>query len=267
MSWKLRLSCNYIRIPLFLSFITAWAFTVDAQLILNPSQIRSNVESQIPNLKQKFSNAQVNLNPTTGLPSSIVGLDTGINSVVGTDPVDAATKLLNEQTVRSLLPFAANNGIKTAFQKTGTRNDPASPGNTTVTFRQTLAGIPVFGGTARVTVNPRMTVTQASFNLVQVTPDIVTTRTLSDLDAKNSARKLYADLLSTNKLLSAAESELFGNSPQPHSPKLEFFDPTILGKNTVPGGLRLCWEVTVGGIVFFIDANSGALVDKYRNVP
>jgi Zn-dependent metalloprotease len=134
-----------------------------------------------------------------------------------------------------------------------------------VTMRQTIRGIPVFGSTAKFIVNSGLAVTQANFNLATATSDVVTTRTLSDEDAGNRAKSYYGDVVRGNKELKDAEVAMFGSAPAVRAPKLELFDPTTLGAKTTPG-LRLSWEVGVGGMIFFVDANSGGLLFKYRDV-
>ena len=44
------------------------------------------------------------------------------------------------------------------------------------------------------------------------------------------------------------------------------FDPAGLGEKKDPG-LRTAWIVQIGSIVFFIDANSGSVLHKYRDLP
>lgn len=241
--------------------------SASGQLVPDSAKIQQSLGLQIQNLKQNFPAAQVRLNPTNGLPMSIVGLDISPNGTPqAKDAAEAVDRVLAEPSVKSLLDTAAGNDLRATFQRIESHKDPALPGNTIVTAQQKIAGIPVFGSTAKFVVNAGLAVTQANFNsLASSTKDVLTTRNVSEGDAKARAGKNYSQLISRNPQLKNSEYALFGDSPAPGPAKLVLFDPTTLGEKTTPG-LRLCWEVTVGGMVFFVDANRGAVLHKYRNV-
>jgi Zn-dependent metalloprotease len=271
--------------------IGAWA-----QASHQPALADQQTKTTLEKFKDAFPTAKVTLDPN-GMPQTITGLDSVKEQQFrGKDASDAVRRFFETQPVKQLFQAALNSGAQATVEEVERHIDPVSPERTIITVRQKIAGIPVFGGEARLIVNqvapapnaetgkhnPKSTQSietaeaqaqaQATFVISRVqsafrdlTADVVTTHEITQEEAQSAAAKAYSAILSRDEAVRTSENAFYGPTLKLGKSELVMFDPSSLGEPTK--GLRPTWIVTVGTYVFFVDANSGVLIHKYRELP
>lgn len=223
------------------------------------------------------------IEPATGLPSRISGLapqTPGQPSIVASDPPSRGAI---EQAVRG---FFATNPIGSAFPQIGAsidgpsaslnapveyasstiRSDPDFPGQYVAQVEQRVGGVPIFGSSAKLTLNQALVVTQLTANFSSAATN-ATTPQIPQAEAIQSARSALAANLQARpeddplRALSGRLAEM------PATAEVTVFDPVILRTIVAPGPSRLAWLVTIESFRLFIDAETRALLHLYRDKP
>ena len=143
-----------------------------AGLLLTASQIataqdpRTSVTRAIEQEKSAQPRLTATIDPRTGLPTRLKGLSMPANPAVS---LGAGAAPPTEADVRQAVhAFFATAFLQSAFPEahpsttrviSAVRPDPTMPGHFVADVRQEVAGIPVFGSSAKVEVNPTLSVT------------------------------------------------------------------------------------------------------------
>ena len=228
--------------------------------------VNQAIQHQADAFKKKYPGAKLRFNSQTGLPQLISGIDgltTASVSKMGT-PDRAAIQFFDLKPVRSLFPAALDEKANARVNVVSQESDPDFPGNTIVTLQQQVNNVPVFGAQAKVLITPGLSVASASMDFSPVAK-ISTTPGINPTVAKQKASESYIALLQSDPSVSESEKAHFGDSPAAGDPKLVVFDPSSLGEHDNVGP-HLTWVVKVGSMVFFIDAQNGNVLHKYRNL-
>ena len=239
--------------------------------------VRSEVGRAVDELRKTNQSLAVEVDRSTGLPSSIKGLTPRPDPSVALTATRSLSGEPSEEDVRRAVEaFMATSQIRSAFPQgnaqerkvvTQVRRDPDIKGQSVAHVTQRLNGIPVFGSSAKYVVNPALAVTDitASYSTVAISG---TTPSITADEAAEVARNHVRDQLS-KRARDPGLDRLFASldSLQPKS-ELMIFDPALLRtRGANPGPLRLTWLVSVDSMRVFVDAENRNVLFFYRDHP
>ncbi|MDX2168420.1 MAG: hypothetical protein SF182_15200, partial [Deltaproteobacteria bacterium] len=234
--------------------------------------VETEVKKALEDVKRANPGLVFKIDPNTGLPSSIRGYRSQAPSAglgASTTPTEAEVR----QVVEALF---AQSELTAAFpQKNATakveavkvRRDPDVKGQNIVHVQQRVNGIPVFGSSGRVTVNPSLAVTQltASFSTAAVE---TTTPSITEADAISSARAKLKEELSQRKRDLLLDQLLAKIDETAARTELSVFDPALVkARGAAPGPIRLAYLVTIDAFRVFVDAADKKILFFYRDQP
>jgi Zn-dependent metalloprotease len=239
--------------------------------------VRGEVTRAVDELRKSNQSIAVEVDRSTGLPTSIKGLTPRPDPSIALTATRSLGGEPSEDDVRRAVEaFMATSQIRSAFPQgnaqerkvvTQVRRDPDIKGQSVAHVTQRLNGIPVFGSSAKYVVNPALAVTDitASYSTVAIGG---TTPSITADEAATVARAHVRDLLS-KRARDPGLDRLFASldSIQPKS-ELTIFDPALLRtRGANPGPLRLTWLVSVDSLRVFVDAENRNVVFFYRDHP
>ena len=239
--------------------------------------VRGEVTRAVDELRKSNQSIAVEVDRSTGLPTSIKGLTPRPDPSIALTATRSLGGEPSEDDVRRAVEaFMATSQIRSAFPQgnaqerkvvTQVRRDPDIKGQSVAHVTQRLNGIPVFGSSAKYVVNPALAVTDitASYSTVAIAS---TTPGITADEAATVARAHVRDLLS-KRARDPGLDRLFASldSIQPKS-ELTVFDPALLRtRGANPGPLRLTWLVSVDSLRVFVDAENRNVVFFYRDHP
>ena len=218
----------------------------------------------------------VTIDPVTGLPTSIRGITPKVSPSVSLGAA-AATPQARDAAVRDAVSaFFKSGELSSAFPSSNVqsnvaplkvRPDPDVPGQSVVLVEQRVNGIPVFGSSAKVIVNPSLAVTSltASFSSIRID---TTTPTVTEAQATTAAKtKLREQLASKTRerSLDRARADLDRLNTRA---ELTVFDPNLMrSRGATPGPTRLAWMVSIDTFRVFVDAANQDILFIYRDQP
>jgi Zn-dependent metalloprotease len=238
---------------------------------------RSEVARAVDELRKNNRSVAVELDRSTGLPTSIKGLTPRPDpSIALTATRSLGGEPSEEDVRRAVEAFMATSQIRSAFPPgnaqerkvvTQVRRDPDIKGQSVAHVTQRLNGIPVFGSSAKYVVNPALAVTDitASYSTVAISS---TTPSITADEAAEVARSHVREQLS-KRARDPGLDRLFASldSLKPKS-ELMIFDPALLRtRGANPGPLRLTWLVSVDSLRVFVDAENRNVLFFYRDHP
>jgi Zn-dependent metalloprotease len=254
--------------------IAAAATTTGSTDAPNPAQeVKGEVDAAIADLKKNNPNLRVVINPATGLPSSISGLAPQPGSA-SLGAARGGGELTEEETRRAVENYFGQGGLGSMFptknkkatqQYVGRRKDPDFPDRYIAEVEQRVDGVPVFGSSAKLTVERSLGVTKYSGTPSSVALDD-TKPQVDEAAAIAAARAKLTDVIRS----APDASRAFPLSPDPAKAEaksqLVVFDPALIGR-AKKGGTRLAYMVSIDAFRIFVDAKTGEAFYYYRDQP
>ncbi len=242
------------------------------------SRLKAMVRSAIEQLKALNPRLRITLNPATGLPASI----TGFLPRPGTASLAAAAESVGgdqteDETRRAVEGFFAAGGLTAAFPTqnksarttyVGRRRDPDFPDRYIATVEQRVGNVPVFGSSAKLTVDGLAGVTK----YVGTPSQVAITDMEPQVAEADAIAAAAAKLVELNKPMEG-EDELPGGhgfhaaadpneATKPPTAQLIVYDPGLIEKNAVKP-TRLAWLVQIDDMRLFVDAKTGEVFHYY----
>lgn len=236
--------------------------------------VEKNVRDAVKAAKRENPGLVVRTDPVTGLPTSIRGLAPRANLGASADgPAEQAT---DDAARRVVEAFFASGDLAAAFPTKNTaakvqalkvRPDPDIAGQRIVNVEQRVNGVPVFGSTGRVIVNPSLGVTAltASLSTVAVAstdPQLAKEKAIEV--ARDKLKALVAEKPNDRSLerLRGDIAAIEGRAD------LVVFDPALLrSRGAVQTDAKLAWLVSIDTFRLFVDSTKGEVVFFYRDHP
>jgi len=215
---------------------------------------------------------KVNVDPRTGMPSSISGLKKPVNPsiMLGSSVSDPS----DEEVGRAVDTWFATGELASVFS-TGNRQaryetqhvrkDPDLPGQYVAHVEQRVNGIPVFGSSAKVTVDRSLSPTALTTSLSQV--NIAnTTPQVTEAQAVDAARARLADFAKNRPDVGNPGPPMPDLASSPTSVQLVVFDPSLV-RAKLDGPTRLAWLVSIETYRVFVDAQTKEVFHFFRDQP
>lgn len=235
---------------------------------------RALVEKAIEELRKTHPNLRVTINPATGLPSTVTGLSPQAAGGASLSSIDR-TEQTEEETKRAVEAYFGTGGLSSLHpsknksakpQYVGRRKDPDLPNRYVAEVEQRVNGVPVFGSTAKLSVDATLGVTKFSGTISTVALDNTTPK-IAEGEAIATARAKLTEVLRS----APDASRAFPLAPDPNKveiakPDLIVFDPALIGRSN-GGKTRLAWMVSIDSFRIFIDAHTGEAFYYYRDQP
>ena len=226
----------------------------------------------IASVQQKNPNLKFTINPKTGMPSSVTGLTRSLNPAALTSSVSEPSDDQVRQAVDAWFlageaaeAYAPHNR-RAKYETQNVRKDPDLPGQYVAHVEQRLNGIPVFGSSAKVTVDRTLALTAPpvtdSVSAVNIDN---TTAQVSEADAIAAARTLLANALK-NRPSGGRGLPVPDVTTAAATSKLIIFDPALTSAK-VNGSTRLAYLVSIGGFRVFVDAKTKEAFYFFRDQP
>ena len=230
----------------------------------------ANKAQEINEAKSRNPGLKITINPRTGLPSSVSGLQRPPPSLGAsvTDPSEEAVKAAVTQwfATGELSSVYRPHHARVEFKPQNVRRDKDVPGQFVTHVEQRVNDIPVFGSSAKVTVDRGLAVTGVlttdSLSWVDIDD---TTATVTQAQAIDTARAYLVNFSKTR-------SSVGGAPPMPDvsatkaTAELNIFDPA-LSSARVQGPTRLAWLVSIDTYRVFVDAKTNTVFYFFRNQP
>ena len=259
------------------------ALTMSSVAAQDPSpQARATAnrtERAVRDARTANPNLRVKIEPRTGLPARISGLasrNSDLPAIGASEPsrsdieqavrrffVETPMGLAFPQISASVDDSAPRANAPIEYAPSNVRADPDFPGQYVAQVEQRVGGVPVFGSSAKLTLNRSLDVTQltASFSAAPIS---TTEPQISEADAVQSARTA----LSENLQAHPGDDPFRGSArvaEMPATASVTVFDPAVLRTIAPPGPARLAWLVTIASFRIFIDAQNRAVLHLYRD--
>lgn len=225
---------------------------------------KSRLDSAVTDLKRQFPGAQIEMSQKTGLPRRITGLKTeqmaGLTQPATLQDAEAiVTKFFNSNRGLFLQP-----GPQPDIQIVQNKLDPQLSGKAIVRVQQVSHGIEVFGAQASVAINLSAGAVEQLTTTFVVPPSITLTPSFSQENAQSVAKVDYQTELQTNKDLQESEDAIMkaNDGGGKVASRLIIFDPVLLGLPST--GQQLAWLVSVGTFEYFVDAQTGRILHRFR---
>ena len=235
--------------------------------------VKSEVDAATDELRKNNPNLRVIINPATGLPSSVSGLAPQPGSA-SLGAAQGGAELTEEETRRAVENYFGQGGLGSMFptknkkatqQYVGRRKDPDFPDRYIAEVEQRVEGVPVFGSSAKLTVERSLGVTKYSGTASNVAIDDTKPK-VDEAAAIAAARAKLTDVIRS----APDASRAFPLSPDPQKAdaksQLVVFDPALIGR-AKKGGTRLAYMVSIDAFRIFVDAKSGEAFYYYRDQP
>lgn len=254
------------------SLVTTAAAAAEGQ---DPAAVRAEVEKAIDELRKTHPNLRVTINPATGLPSTVMGLSPQAGGGASLGASEAKRDQTEEETKRAVESYFGTGGLSSLYpsknksakpEYVGRRKDPDIPNRYIAEVEQRVEGVPVFGSTAKLSVDSSLGVTKYTGTISTVAIDN-TKPQIEEGEAVAAARAKLTDVLRN----APDASRAFPLAPDPAKaeiakPNLIVFDPALVGKPK-GGPTRLAWLVTIDAFHIFVDAKTGEAFYYYRDQP
>jgi len=239
------------------------------------ASLKATVQKAVDELKKLNPRLRITINPATGLPASISGFlpRPGAGAALGSSARGVGEEQSEEETKAAVEGFFATSGLTAAFptqnkkartEYLGRRRDPDFPDRFIATVEQRVGDIPVFGSSAKLTVEGLAGVTKYVGTPSQVA--ITDTKTeIAEADAIEAARARLAEI----------EAEDTGEEARRLAPeaisgeakaRLVIFDPALVDKKA-KGATRIAWLVEIDSFRLFVDAKTKEVFHYYRDRP
>ena len=263
--------------PWFGNWLLVVTMAAAASLAMTDARGQDQVRDTLERAKVSQPGLRSSIDRRTGLPSrlrniEVIGdptLSLGATRSAGGQPSEDSVK-------RAVEAFFARSSLRSAFPQgnaranrvvESVRPDPGIPGRSVATVRQEVDGIPVFGSSAKVTVNRSLAVTglTASMSRVDITD---TSATIDEATATRNARTRLAGLLSNStrrQFGTGAPRGAFDVANTPATAQKVIFDPKLVNKRGGSTQTRVAWLVSIDTYRMFIDAKSGDLLYFYQD--
>ena len=235
--------------------------------------VRAEVDQAINAARRTNPGLTVRINPKTGLPASIRGLNPRNDpNVAPTARRSADSAPSAEDVRRAVEAYFATSDMRTAFPQRHAqarreplgdpRPDPDLNGYSVQRVTQKVNGIAVFGSSATVVVDPRLAARSiaAGFSTVMIESTIPG---ITDAEAIGITRDHIRKQLSRRSRDSAGGLFAGIDAIQPTA-ELSVFDPALMG---TPGLPRLTWLVSIETLRVFVDAQTRAVLFYYQDHP
>ncbi len=238
-----------------------------------PADVRADTEKAIVELRKANPNLKVTINPATGMISSISGLKP--DSAALAAGVSASKEQTDDDTRRMVESFLKTGALtaamptrnkKAQLDYKGRRKDPDFPGRYIANVEQSINGVPVFGSSAKLTVENSLGVTRFQGTTSSVAVDD-TNPSVSKDDAIVSARLRLAQVIRGSPSSPPPPVQM-GPNPETAeaSAELTVFDPA-LSRTKIAGGARLAWIVAIDMYRVFVDAKTREVFHVFRDRP
>jgi Zn-dependent metalloprotease len=228
----------------------------------------------IEDVKKKYPNLKITINPKTGMPSSVTGFTPEMNPASLTasaasepteDQIRAAAEsfFLTSQVAEAIAPTGNR---RTKYEAQHSRKDPDLPGQYVAHIEQRLNGIPVFGSSAKLSLDRRLNPVSMTADSVSAVNIENTVPQVTEDQAIDAARARLVGLSSQNR------PSVGGGLPLPDFTKakattqLVIFDPALVTAK-VEGATRLAWMVSIESFKVFVDAKTKEVFYFFRNQP
>ena len=239
----------------------------------DPAKVKQEVEKAIDELRKEHPHLKVTINPATGLPSSMTGFEPKASaSALGASATPG--ELTEEETVEAIKSYFGLGGLRSAFPTKnekavpayiGRRKDPDFPDRYIADVEQRVNGIPVFGSSAKLTVEQSLGVTKYMGTTSNVAIEDTTPK-ISEDDAKAAAKAKLEEVLRKSPDPSGALSPGAGSAPEEVKPELLVFDPALIGESK-KGPTRLAYMMRIDAYKIFVDAHTGEAFFYYKDQP
>jgi Zn-dependent metalloprotease len=220
--------------------------------------------------EQKHPNLKFTINPKTGMPSSVTGLTRTLNPAALTSSVSEPTDDQVRQAVDAWFlageaaeAYAPHNR-RAKYETQTVRKDPDLPGQYVAHVEQRLNGIPVFGSSAKVTVDRTLALTEppvtdsiSAVNIDNTQPAI------SEADAIAAARTYLANVVK-NRPPVGRGLPIPDVTTLSATSQLVIFDPALTNAK-IDGSTRLAFLVSIGSFQVFVDAKTKEVFYFFRN--
>jgi Zn-dependent metalloprotease len=217
----------------------------------------------------------VSIDPVTGLPTSIRGItpraSPSVSLGASSDPQsrdaavrDAVSSFFKSSDLSSAFP---SKGGQSNIQPLKVRPDPDVPGQNVVLVEQRVNGLPVFGSSGKVIVNPSLAVTAltASFSAIGID---TTTPTVTEAQAITAAKTKLRDQLASKTRERSLDRARANFEQLTTRADLMVFDPALMrSRGATPGPARLAWMVQIDTFRLFVDAATQDVLFVYRDQP
>lgn len=269
----------------FLAFILALALSgglLAAARAQQPVHAPSpEAQRAIQQARQKHPNLSVKINPRTGLPSTVRGLNPGR---VAAGPSVAPRGEPSKQAIAdAVTAWFAQGDLKGAFETESPKarylctgpehvfHDKDVPGQYMAEVVQQVdieghPAVPVFGAHGKVAMDRSLAPRQIVMNASRVAIS-------SEPPGIDEAAAIEAARVKLQELVDATPSNPFSARlpnarTAPASARLVVFDPALLkSKGEVTGPTRLAWLVSIGTLRAFVDANTREVFLQYNDQP
>lgn len=229
---------------------------------------KGQLDSAVSELKRNYPNAHVILSDKTGLPESIVGLQS--NQAAQAAQTAHVSTLQDADAIVSSF-FTSNGGLflqpqgQSEIRVTSKRLDPQLGNRAVVRVQQVKQGVEVFGAEAIVDVNLTAAAVEQMTTSFVVPPTVSVTPSITQDNAQSVARTAYQSELAKDARLKQSEEAVTKHGQQDAvQSSLVIFDPTLLSQPAT--GQKLTWLVSVGTFKYFIDAQTGQVLHRFRNL-
>jgi Zn-dependent metalloprotease len=258
--------------------IWSWGVVVlfGATLVCSAVQAQQTDEAAgavIDAIKKDNPDASITINPTTGLPSSITNLTPNVDPSAALaasrneagDPSEADVRNAVETWLATGVLSAGYSNKKAQNVITEVRKDNDIPDRSVAKIEQRLNNIPVFGSSAKVSVEQSLAV--STFTGSQSKVDIETTTPKITEDQADAAARAKIDEINKTEGEEVAPMPLAPESSKgPATYKLVIFDPKLFNLKD-KGGTRLAWLVSIETYRVFVDALTGEVFHYYIDQP
>ncbi len=257
--------------------IAALSFTVLPAAPLLAQDAKPEVLDALNAAKRSQPNMRYTIDRRTGLPSRLNNLNVRTNFVRSLGASRDSAKPPSEAAIkRAVQAFFARSQLRSAFPQGNAsarrvvkqvQPDPNLPGLYIATVKQEVAGIAVFGSSAKLTLNRALAVRSlsASFSaLEKIDLSGEVTKAQAIATAKAELKKQLSDRKKSFGLSSPIGAETIDKAT-PTATKI-IFDPKLLKRGrTVTAATRLTWQVAIDSYRLFVDAKTGKLLYSYRD--
>ncbi len=232
-------------------------------------QAGAAANSGVVPFKRCIRRRQITFNAETGIPSQITGLEESTQPTAGAKtPFEAVDTFLHQAPFKSCSPprsIPKRNRTWSPSKAMWIRRIIPRPSSLIASEFKACRSLAPRPSSWSPPKEAGAAVSTGFFALQSVDQTVTTLPQVEAAGSQKAATDRYRALLKEDPALATSERALFPGSPEPRTPKLIMFDPTVLGE-TKEKGLRPTWLVKVGGMVFFIDARNGTVLHEYRNV-
>ncbi|MBO0756808.1 MAG: hypothetical protein J2P54_13190, partial [Bradyrhizobiaceae bacterium] len=248
---------------LALAFVLTLASHSATAQAIDKSAVIAEVQQQHPNLK-------FTINPKTGMPSSVTGLTRTLNPAALTSSASEPTDDQVRQAVDAWFlageaaeAYAPHNR-RAKYETQNVRKDPDLPGQYVAHVEQRLNGIPIFGSSAKVTVDRTLALTAppVTDSISAVSIDN-TQPQLSEADAIAAARTYLANVVK-NQPSAGQGLPIPDVTTLSATSELVIFDPALTTAK-IGGPTRLAFLVSIGSFRVFVDAKTKEVFYFFRN--